>query len=60
MVLNPADPGGFFILLLMVAITLTGAYFFIREIIADAIALADKRKKQREGRWEDPREHQRK
>lgn len=47
MVLSTSDPGTFFLLMLMVGIVLIGFYYFLREIIADAIALANKRAEQR-------------
>ncbi|MBI4785846.1 MAG: hypothetical protein HY782_02230 [Chloroflexi bacterium] len=44
------DPVLFFLAVLAVGLVLTGFYFFLRETIADAIALHEKRKAQEEER----------
>lgn len=42
------DPFAFFLLLALAGVVLAGFYFALREVIADAILLADKKRKTRE------------
>lgn len=58
--MNPSDPVTYLVLTVLAGIVLVGFYYFLREIIADAIALNEKRRQQREGRWEDPHERKHK
>lgn len=47
MYINPGDPLTFVVLVALVGVVLAGLYFALREVIADAIALADKRERER-------------
>jgi hypothetical protein len=43
-ILNTQDPLTLFFILLAVAVVIVGIYFALREVIADAILLADKKR----------------
>lgn len=42
--MNPSDPLTFIILIAIIGVVLAGFYFALREVIADAIMLADKKR----------------
>lgn len=44
--MNPSDPVTFVVLVAIAGVVLTGFYFALREVIADAILLADKKRDQ--------------
>lgn len=48
--MNTSDPLTFFLLVLAAGVVLIGAYYFLREIFADALALHEKRKEQQRER----------
>ncbi len=48
MLMDPSNPLAFFILALLAAVVLAGAFFFFREIVASGVELAEQRKFERE------------